>query len=43
MHRAASTSTASARVLEKLGFSRVRRITVGGLDTAFYELAQSAG
>lgn len=31
-------NAASIRVLEKLGFSFLRRTTVGGLDTVFYEL-----
>ena len=31
-------NVASMRVLEKLGFERVRRVTVGGLDTVFYEM-----
>jgi ribosomal-protein-alanine N-acetyltransferase len=31
-------NTASVRVLEKLGFRRVRRSTVGGLPTVFYEM-----
>ena len=35
-------NAASMRVLEKLGFACMRRITVGGLDTAFYERPQSA-
>jgi ribosomal-protein-alanine N-acetyltransferase len=35
-------NTGSMRVLEKLGFARVRRVTVGGLDTAFYERPRSA-
>jgi RimJ/RimL family protein N-acetyltransferase len=30
-------NTASIRVLEKLGFTFVRRATVAGLDTLFYE------
>jgi RimJ/RimL family protein N-acetyltransferase len=32
-----AANAASMRVLEKLGFSYVRRIRVGGLDTVFYE------
>jgi ribosomal-protein-alanine N-acetyltransferase len=35
-------NTASIRVLEKLGFAFVRRLTVGGLDTAFYERPHGA-
>jgi ribosomal-protein-alanine N-acetyltransferase len=31
-------NTASVRVLEKLGFRWVRRSTVNGLDTVFYEM-----
>jgi ribosomal-protein-alanine N-acetyltransferase len=31
-------NTASVRVLEKLGFRCVRRSTVNGLDTVFYEI-----
>jgi ribosomal-protein-alanine N-acetyltransferase len=41
----ASTNVAnrrSIRVLDKLGFRFVRRDIVGGLDTAFYELAKEA-
>jgi RimJ/RimL family protein N-acetyltransferase len=30
-------NAASARVLEKLGFTRLRRATVGGLDLVFFE------
>jgi [ribosomal protein S5]-alanine N-acetyltransferase len=33
-------NVASIRVLEKLGFSFVRRGAVGGLDTVFYELSR---
>ena len=31
---------ASARVLDKLGFTAVRRVTVNGLDTLFFERAR---
>jgi ribosomal-protein-alanine N-acetyltransferase len=37
-----AANAASMRVLEKLGFACVRRIMVGGLNTAFYERPQSA-
>ncbi len=33
-----AANTASVRVLEKLGFRSVRRSTIGGLRTVFYEL-----
>ena len=33
-----AANTASVRVLEKLGFRCVRRSTIGGLPTVFYEL-----
>lgn len=33
-----AANVASVRVLDKLGFSRVRRATVGGLDTVFFEM-----
>ena len=33
-------NAASHRVLEKLGFSQMRRDTVGGIDTIFYERAR---
>lgn len=32
-----AANVASVRVLDKLGFARVRRDTVGGLDTIFFE------
>jgi ribosomal-protein-alanine N-acetyltransferase len=35
-------NAASRRVLEKLGFACVRRVTLGGLSTAFYERPQIA-
>ena len=34
-------NSASVRVLEKLGFRFVRRSTVGGLPTLFYEMRPS--
>jgi RimJ/RimL family protein N-acetyltransferase len=37
-----TTNAASMRVLDKLGFACVRRATVSGLDTAFYELWRKA-
>lgn len=37
-----AANTASIRVLDKLGFGFVRRSTVGGLDTVFYELTRRA-
>lgn len=35
-----AANAASVRVLEKLGFTCVRRDTAGGLDTGFYEVQQ---
>lgn len=37
-----AANAASIRVLDNLGFHFVRRSTVGGLDTAFYELPRQA-
>jgi ribosomal-protein-alanine N-acetyltransferase len=36
-------NVASIRVLDKLGFEFVRRATIGGLDTVFYELPRRGG
>jgi ribosomal-protein-alanine N-acetyltransferase len=35
-----AANAASVRVLEKMGFRLLRRSTIGGLDTVFYELRQ---